>query len=693
MKQAPVPVIVLSARQDDVEIVNQSLREAGHPVRCAWQADFDDFGAALGAHKPHLIVFFVDTLPVSTADVAKARHQHGSTAPLVVVAKTLDEDAICAALKDGAQDLVSIGQRERLRAVAAREMRTFRLQQAVGRTLAAANEYKAQVKSLMAGSIDAMAQVQEGIVVDANPAWAALLKLEPVQAAHGPLMDFIDKGSHAALKGALLACARNKWDGRKLKIGIVRRAAGTQVVEVQLAMSRFDGEPSIRLVVQRTIERPAVAPVAPVTPVTPAPGPAKAAGLDRATGLLDRQRFVENLTSKLGQRRQSGARALALIRIDRFRELAKAVGPVASEEIVVHSAKLLQGLTAEQDVCGRFGGTVFGVIVQRGTLKDIEAWAESVINRFSETLIEAGGKSMTATCTIGIAEMGSDTSGVEGLVINAERATRAGRADGGNRVVLEETSDENTRIKRIDSLWMYQIKSALVENRFRLVHLGIASLGGGTQRMLDTILRLVDQQGDEVAATEFMESARRNKLARAIDRWVIGASVGYCAAHECDAFFLKLSGDSLVDPHLVDWIAKQCGQKSVDPHRLVIQVAEAEAMHFQKQVRSLSEQLHAAKIRFALEHFGLGRDPLRLLQQLPLDFIKIDGSLMQSVGANPELQERVTAYVTAAKERRIETIAERVDDANTMAVLFQLGIGYMQGHYVHEPEVVLEASA
>jgi EAL domain-containing protein (putative c-di-GMP-specific phosphodiesterase class I) len=79
-----------------------------------------------------------------------------------------------------------------------------------------------------------------------------------------------------------------------------------------------------------------------------------------------------------------------------------------------------------------------------------------------------------------------------------------------------------------------------------------------------------------------------------------------------------------------------------------------------------------------------------VLEQTPMDFVKIDGSLMQPLSADPNLQDKVRRIVSAAGNLKIRTVAERVEDANTMAVLFQLGVGYMQGHYLQEPEVVLQ---
>jgi EAL domain-containing protein (putative c-di-GMP-specific phosphodiesterase class I) len=106
------------------------------------------------------------------------------------------------------------------------------------------------------------------------------------------------------------------------------------------------------------------------------------------------------------------------------------------------------------------------------------------------------------------------------------------------------------------------------------------------------------------------------------------------------------------------------------------------------QAQALSKALHERGFRFALEGFGSGRDPHGLLASLPLDFVKIDGALVQSIASDDDVRERVRALVATATKRRIETIAERVEDANTMAVLWQLGVHHLQGYFVNAPEQV-----
>jgi multidomain signaling protein FimX len=126
----------------------------------------------------------------------------------------------------------------------------------------------------------------------------------------------------------------------------------------------------------------------------------------------------------------------------------------------------------------------------------------------------------------------------------------------------------------------------------------------------------------------------------------------------------------------------------IEPKRLCIQVTEEIATQYVKQTKETSENLRKLGFRFALEHFGTGRDPLKLLADIGMNFIKVDGSLMQGLSTNQLQQQRVKGLVEAAKRKNVETVAERVEDANTMAVLWQLGIEFIQGYFVNAPEDV-----
>ena len=684
MHESSVPVAILTERDDDVAYFNKTMRDAGHPVRCSGFRRLDDLEAALDADPPNLLIFFADNHSASVREVAKLRQSHARMSPFIVIRSAADENTISDALKAGACDLVSTANPERICIVCERELRGFRLERALNDTLKSATQYKNQLKTFMSGSTDAIAQVQEGIVVECNQAWAELFGHADADDALGPIMDFIAANSQATLKGALIACDKGRWDdGDSLRIEALAGEDKTIGVELDLQTSSFDGEPATRLSVRRRQE-PEAEPVS-GTLVE------QVLKTDPVTGFYQRQQFVQILTDRLEQRAGSGARALAIIRPDKFSEVEQEVGPISSEEIVSQLAEILGGLMGDADLAGRFGGTVFAFILERGSLRDIQAWAENALTRVSEHLFDVAGRSLSLTCSIGLAEMGEGSDRVEDLLRSAERAGRRSRQDGGNHVVVEETADESTRVKRIDALWVRQIKSALVENRLRLVHLNIANLGGAAERMFDTVVRMIDEQGDEVAASEFMATAARNNLLRPLDRWVIDATFAYCAREAVDLVFVKLSHESIVDPSIVEWIAGHIKSVGAKPENICFQVSEHDASHYQKQTVALATALRNRGFRFAVEQFGIGRDPLRVLANTPMDFVKFDGSFMQLIANDRAIQEKLRGFVSNATRHQIKTVASRVENANAMAVLFQLGVAYMQGHYLHEPEVVLEA--
>jgi EAL domain-containing protein (putative c-di-GMP-specific phosphodiesterase class I) len=199
---------------------------------------------------------------------------------------------------------------------------------------------------------------------------------------------------------------------------------------------------------------------------------------------------------------------------------------------------------------------------------------------------------------------------------------------------------------------------------------------------------MMDEQGEDILPSEFMAAAERNDLMKNIDRWVISAALSVCGSRPVQRLFVRLSKDSVCDKSLPAWLMLQLKSTRVDPSRLAFQVTEQIATTHLSETASLASELRQTGFKFAMEHFGSSRESLRLLAHVPVDYLKIDGTLMQGLAVDNTLQQRVKELVDGARSRRIATIAERVEDANTMAVLWQLGIEYIQGYFVNEPEQV-----
>ena len=144
------------------------------------------------------------------------------------------------------------------------------------------------------------------------------------------------------------------------------------------------------------------------------------------------------------------------------------------------------------------------------------------------------------------------------------------------------------------------------------------------------------------------------------------------------------------DATLLKWIENELGKRDIDPAKICVQIPEQEAAKYIKQTKKTADGLRDLGIGFALEHYGIDENRFQILDLLKPNYIKINGELMHSLETDTNLQNSVRQLAAAADQRGVLTIAERVENANAMAVLFQLGVHFMQGHYVHEPEVVLQ---
>jgi diguanylate cyclase (GGDEF)-like protein/PAS domain S-box-containing protein len=678
-EQNAVPLIVLSVARDPVETINSILRRAGHPVHCTWIPALRDLGDALTQLNPELLLY-VDLGHDSLVATVKVRDQIAPTVPLVVIAEAVDEERIAAALLAGARDVVSLGNPDRLQAVMTRELHTFRLERVLGTTIKSARDARRELDTALQRSNDAIVLVQEGITVSVNPAWLELFGFDGPKSLIGqPIMDLFEESRHAALKGALAACLQGRWNGHALKLDAQLADGTTLAVELVLSLGEHDGEPCVQLIVpaRQHDERRIAEELH------------DAARRDPSTGLLCRGPLLEQLAARLATPLPGGVRYLVLMRLDKFASIERDVGVIASEQFVIESANLLKEQLNPKDIAGRFGGVSFLILLERGNERDVEAWSEQIVAKFAKNVVRIKDNSLAVTCTLGVSVVPPVEVDVEAAVAQAIEACRVGRQRGGNQSYTTARADTDQRVQSYDKVWVKHIKAALMENRFRLVQQPVASLQGDDPSMFDVLVRMIDPQGKEVLPAEFMAAAERNDLLKNIDRWVVGASLSFAAQRKPGCLFVRLSKETVNDASFLAWLDGHIRSSHAEPQHLCFQVPESIAASHVEQLRALASALRQRRFRFALEGFGGGRDSQGLLASIELDFVKIDGALVQALAKDTEIQARVRNLVEIAARRKIQTIAERVEDANTMAVLWQLGVQYIQGYFVHEPEEVV----
>ncbi|MDH3338849.1 MAG: EAL domain-containing protein [Gammaproteobacteria bacterium] len=677
-----ISIAVLTENQDDVALINGTLRDAGHAAHCHWINNPNNLGETLSAENVELLILNCDSYSDTVRQVIKQKDRYNPEVPVIALQQEADEKSIQKAMESGACDLVSIGLKHRLQSVVTRELRALRVERALNSTIHSACEYKRQLKDHMQSSTSAIALVEDGIITDINDAWLKLFRSASNDEVIGlPLMDNFEAESQAAIKGALIAAIAGKWAADEKLIARSQVISDdTNELHLEFRKFIFDNGPCVQVRIS--------------PPQKLSDEPTKlvhdALKRDPTTLLFHRAQFLDRIKKRLSKKPSSGMHVLAYVRVDNFSEVLEKVGILNSDEILGQFAEAVRKRMHPRDVAGRFEGTALMVLLERGKARDAEVWGKQLCESISKRTFEIEDRSANLTCTVGVCAANEVFSSLEDFVAATIDAYKMGKEAGGNTAILSESADEDSKQKEFDAIWIKHLKAALMDNRFRLAQLPIAGLRSDGIEMYDLLVRMLDEQGNSVLPSEFLPAAERNNMMKNIDRWMIKAAMAFCTDSEADRVFVRLSRQSVLDPTTIAWMEREFDNGKFDCTRLVMQIPERDAAKHIKQTRAIVKQLRKMGVGFALEHYGIDRERFQILDILKPDYVKVDGELMHTLMTDPDMQKSVENIVRAAAERGIKSIAERVENANAMAVLFQLGLDFMQGHYVNEPEVVLQ---
>jgi len=202
-------------------------------------------------------------------------------------------------------------------------------------------------------------------------------------------------------------------------------------------------------------------------------------------------------------------------------------------------------------------------------------------------------------------------------------------------------------------------------------------------------LRMVDSKGENIPANQLFSAAEQANLSTYLDKWVLKNACTKLAEQEQNQhqtyLFIKLSDQAVRDEAILLFIRKILKENKIPGERLIIEMSESIAISQVKLAQAFIKSLKAIGCKSALEHFGTGLNSEATLKHIPVDYIKIDSSYSKGLASNTENQEAVKKIVKMAHEMNKITIAEAVEDANSLTILWQSGIDLAQGHYIQEP--------
>ncbi len=411
---------------------------------------------------------------------------------------------------------------------------------------------------------------------------------------------------------------------------------------------------------------------------------------DSLTGLINRRRFQKELERVLSySQRYQQQGALLFIDLDQFKYVNDTYGHQYGDEYLLDVSRRLSQVLRRSDILGRLGGDEFGVVIPKCSFEEAHTVGMALLGALAHENLELGGRVVPVSASIGVALFPSQSAVPSDLLAKADAAMYTAKRKGRGQVHVFSEDDVELWNMQAKIHWEERIRWALKDKRFELYYQPVVEAVSGLITHYEVLLRMRGEDGEMIAPGAFMETAERFGLIREIDRWVAENAIKMQAdsikQHKPVSLAINLSGKHFGNMAMLEYIQDAIATYGADPQSLMFEVTETEAVENLSKARGFIDALRGIGCKFALDDFGIGFSSFHYLRNLPVDYIKIDGSFVRNLHVDRDDRLFVKAIVDLAKGLKIHCIAEFVENRHIIDILVELGVELGQGYYIAKP--------
>jgi diguanylate cyclase (GGDEF)-like protein len=419
----------------------------------------------------------------------------------------------------------------------------------------------------------------------------------------------------------------------------------------------------------------------------------KLANHDALTGLCNRRRFIEELNSEIqffAKNKNRGA--LLFVDLDQFKYVNDTCGYPAGDRLIKQVAKQLEYSVGAEGIVARFGGDEFAVLASNASRRQAKSLADLILEDMRQLSHVEGDKIFHIHCSIGVTMISADKSTADDLVAQADIACREAKARGRNRMEFYRVSEGEAEQMVADVGWMRSLRKAIDNDDFVLRYQPIVQISSGETTHHEVLLRMKADNGELITPEAFLPAAVRFGLMAEIDTWMIENAIKALAEYRRSnpdlQFSINLSTNAFEAENLGVFIGSQLKKYDVPANCVIFEITESLAVRHLSHVEQQIGVLRKLGCEVALDDFGTGYSSFSYIQQLSVDYIKIDGSFIKDLVNKPVDQKMVQLIGEIGREAGMKTIAEYVQNAESLSLLGKLGIDYAQGYYIGRPAKV-----
>lgn len=677
-KDTALRLMLVDDQVNEAEALVSSLRNAGIAVRPLRPESLDELAQMLGQQTVDLVLAEYASTQLPFNEVAAIVMGCGRDVPLLAVLDGITDEILDSVQAQGAQAVALRGRPQQFLKTVRTEWHDLDSRRSQRHLEAQKRETERRCDGLIDSSREPIAYIHEGMHIRANQAYLEMFGLETFDEIEGmSLLDLVASADVGEFKQLLKRLSKGEAPPPSYEL-TARDIEGNGFPAVmEFTAATYEGESCQQVIFRRQeLEHdPELARQV-----------KELKQRDQATGLYNRATFLAALEDAVADAASQGsAHGLLLIEPDHYAKLLDVIGLDAADDLIAALGQRLDSV-AEGAMTARFGDHQLALLVRSSDHVATKALAGRVCAAFADHVLEVDDSSLNATVSIGGVQIGEKIASTSQVLAKASQGVVSSIGVGGNRFELFDPGAVDRAEEERIAAWVARIRNALDSDGFRLDYQPVIALQGDGSEMYEVFLSMQGSDGEPVASDRWLPIAEAHALLGEIDRWAVVHAVQLIsqrqAAGKRTNLLLALSQEALQDDSMAGFIATTLADAGVPGEQLVLAIAEAKVFTNLRAAQDFASAVAGFGARTALEKFGAGLNSLQLLQHFDPTFLKLDPQFMDDLAKSQESQQQIRNLASQAATRNIRTIAERVQDATSMTMLFSAGIDYVQGDFL-----------
>ena len=413
---------------------------------------------------------------------------------------------------------------------------------------------------------------------------------------------------------------------------------------------------------------------------------------DALTGLINRHEFEQQLNEAVHSARDDNRNhAICYLDLDQFKVVNDTCGHIAGDQLLKELASLMPNSIRASDCLARLGGDEFGVLMFDCPLRQAEKVADSLRAAIKDFTFSWDKKTFDVGVSVGLVPINKDSGSVQDVLRRSDTACYIAKDLGRNRVHIYTPDDTEIAKRHGELQWVTRIKKALENDQFELALQSVIPIQNNNEKLhYEVLLRMLDDDGDVVPPMSFIPAAERYDMMPSLDKWVISNTLKKINEEQRQGktshiYNINLSGQTLCDSNILDFIKDQIKSNAVDASTLCFEITETAVIANLSLAIDFINRMKKLGCKFALDDFGSGLSSFAYLKKLPVDYLKIDGEFVRDITHDPMDRAIVSAINDIGHEIGLVTVAEYVENDEILNILKNIGIDYAQGYGIEIP--------